>query len=88
MGLRLLQKAVACGAMARRGRWERMRSPGVASERLPAPASLDWDCWESQFADSCFRVDSFAPHLFSGRRVFISLIFTPGLVYLFEISSF
>lgn len=41
-----------------------------------------------RFADAYFMVDPFVPYLFSSRAAFVSLIFTPGFVYLFEISSF
>lgn len=75
------------GAMARRGRWEQMRSPGVAVERLLHQQDWARVVW-MRSADSCFLVDPFAPHLFSGRTAFVSLIFTPGFVYLLEISSF
>lgn len=75
------------GVMARRGRWEQTGSLGVDVRRLVAQAVLTRVAW-IRFADSYFMIEPFAPHLFSGGTALVSLIFTPGFVYLFEISSF
>ena len=75
------------GVMAKRGTGEQTGSFGDDVRRLVAQAVLTRVAW-IRFADSYFMTELFAPHLFSGGTALVSLIFTPGFVYLFEISSF
>lgn len=87
MGLGLFQKAKACGCNGKERQVGTDEESWSCLERLLHQQDWARVVW-MRSADSCFLVDPFAPHLFSGRTAFVSLIFTPGFVYLLEISSF